>query len=109
DRLGRRDEVDGLVGDWTRAMPRAAVIERCLAAEVPIGPINDIEEIFADPQYAARDNLLKLVEEGLGEIVIPGVVPKLSRTPGSVRTLGPALGSATDDVLGRLLGYSASQ
>ncbi len=108
-RLARRDEVDRLVGDWTRSMPRSAVIDRCLAAEVPIGPINDIEEIFADPQYAARDNLLKLVEETVGEVVIPGVVPKLSRTPGRVRTLGPALGSATDDVLGELLGYSASE
>lgn len=108
-RLARRDEVDGIVGDWTTSMPRSEVIERCLAAEVPIGPINDIEEIFADPQYAARDNLLRLVEDAVGEVTVPGVVPKLSRTPGSVRTLGPSLGSANHDVLGDLLGYTESQ
>lgn len=108
-RLARRDEVDGIVGDWTASMPRSEVIEHCLAAEVPIGPINDIEEIFADPQYAARDNLLRLVEDAVGEVTVPGVVPKLSRTPGNVRSLGPSLGSANRDVLGELLGYTESQ
>lgn len=105
-RLARRDEVDGLVGAWTKSMPRSDVIERCLSAEVPIGPINNIEEIFEDPQYAARGNLLKLVEDAVGEVTIPGVVPKLSRTPGRVRSLGPALGNANGEVLGRVLGYS---
>jgi crotonobetainyl-CoA:carnitine CoA-transferase CaiB-like acyl-CoA transferase len=91
-RIASRAEVDGLVGAWIRSLPRDEVVGRCVEGEVPCGPINTIADIFADPHYRARGNLVALDEPGLGEVVVPGVVPKLSRTPGRIAALGPALG-----------------
>ncbi|MFN4089676.1 MAG: CaiB/BaiF CoA transferase family protein [Alphaproteobacteria bacterium] len=104
ERLRRRDEVDGLVADWARSMPRDLVMERCLAAEVPIGPIHTIDEIFNDPHFAARQNLLRLFDPEVGEVAIPGVVPRLTETPGRVASLGPALGEGNEAVFRDLLG-----
>ena len=109
ERLRRRDEVDGMVADWARSMPRDLVMERCLAAEVPIGPIHSIDEIFQDPHFAARGNLLRIVDPQVGEVTIPGVVPRLSATPGRVDRLGPALGEATDDIYRGLLGLTEAE
>jgi crotonobetainyl-CoA:carnitine CoA-transferase CaiB-like acyl-CoA transferase len=105
-RLAAREEVDGLVTAWTRAMPRDRVMDKCLADEVPCGPINSIADIFADPHYRARDNLVPLVDAMLGQIVVPGVVPKLSKTPGRVESLGPVLGAGNDRVYRERLGLS---
>ena len=63
--------------------------------------------MFEDEHFKARGNLARLTEEGLGEVVIPGVVPTLSETPGRISNLGPPLGNATYEVLRELLGISA--
>lgn len=109
DRLRDRMIVDGEVTAWTRAMPRSAVMEKCLAHEVPAGPINSIADIFEDPHFASRENIVRLVEEMVGEVAVPSVVPRLSATPGRVETLGPALGEGNADVYGGLLGLSAAE
>ena len=101
-RLAARDVVDGAVAAWLGAMDRETAMARCLAAEVPVGPINAIDEIFADPHFAAREAILRLGSEETGEVAVPGVVPKLSRTPGRVERLGPALGEANGEVYGAL-------
>ena len=83
-------------------MGRDTAMELCLGAEVPVGPVNAADEIFADPQFAARRMILRLTEAVVGEVAVPGVVPKLSRTPGRVASLGPALGGGNADVYGAL-------
>ncbi|MEK9671815.1 MAG: CoA transferase [Rhodospirillaceae bacterium] len=108
-RLKNRDRVIEEVTNWCMSMTRTEVIEKCVAAEVPAGPINSIADIFEDPQFAARDMLLKLTEPDTGEVVIPGVVPKLSATPGRVKTLGAALGSSNAEIYGGLLGLSGDE
>lgn len=105
-RLAHRDVVLKEVEQWTTSMPRDEVMEKCLAAQVPAGPINSIADIFEDPQFAAREALLRMTDPTAGEVVIPGVFPKLSATPGSVRSLGPELGEANSDVYGGELGLS---
>lgn len=105
-RLAERERVDGLVADWTRSMPRDEVIGRCRAGQVPCGPINTIADIFADPHYKARGNLLSLVDALAGEVVVPATPPRLSRTPARAEWLGRSLGADTDAVLERLLGLS---
>ncbi|MSO77865.1 MAG: CoA transferase [Alphaproteobacteria bacterium] len=105
-RLAERDRVEGLVSDWTGSMDRARLIEVCLAADVPIGPIYSIDEIFADPHYQARGTLHRVRDSEVGQVVVPGVIPHLSLTPGRIETLGPVLGSANDRVYGRLLGLT---
>ena len=108
-RLASRDEVDRLVGRWVGSMSLAEVMEICLAHEVPSGPLNTIADIFADPHFKARGNLVSIDDPEVGEVVVPAVIPRLSETPGRIAHLGPALGDANEDVLGNLLGLSADE
>ena len=108
-RLADRDEVDRLVGRWVGSMSLEEVMEICLAHEVPSGPLNTIADIFADPHFKARGNLVSVDDPEVGEVVVPSVIPRLSETPGRIAHLGPPLGDANEDVLGNLLGLSAAE
>jgi succinyl-CoA:(S)-malate CoA-transferase subunit A len=108
-RLAARDEVIRIVTEWVGELTRDEVMERCITHEVPIGKLNSIADIFADEHFKSRENLVALAEEGLGEVIVPGVVPKLSRTPGRVTNLGPTLGDATDQVMSTLLNLTAGE
>ena len=101
-----RQQVDEHVGAWTASHDRAELLRICEQAQVPCGPIYAIDEIFEDPQYAARGNILKMQDERVGELPIPNLVPRLSDTPGSVKWLGPRLGEHNDEVFKGLLGLS---
>jgi succinyl-CoA:(S)-malate CoA-transferase subunit A len=107
-RLAARDLVNQIVIEWVGAHTRDEVMAHCLEHEVPAGAVNSIADIFQDPQFAARENLARFHETDIGEIVIPGVIPRLSATPGRITNLGPMLGDATDHVLQELLHVSAS-
>ncbi|MCZ6465807.1 MAG: CoA transferase [Alphaproteobacteria bacterium] len=108
-RLANRDEVDRLASRWVGSMSLAEVMEICLAHEVPCGPLNTIADIFADPHFKARGNLVTIDDPEVGEVVVPSVIPRLSATPGRIAHLGPALGDANEDVLGNLLGLSGEE
>lgn len=102
-RLAERDHINRLVADFIASMPRDALIAHCLRHEVPIGPLYDIADIFRDPQYAARGNLQEIEVPREGTVVVPGVLPKLSATPGRIRWAGPDLGAHNEEIyLGRL-------
>ena len=73
-------------------------------ADVPAGPVYSVKDIAEDDQYQAREMLVDLPDARLGRLLMPGIVPKLSETPGAVRTAGPDLGEHTLEVLARLLG-----
>ena len=103
-RLKHRGAVNGTVADWTATMDRDAVLARCSQADVPCGPVYGIDEIFADPHYAARGNILRVEDARVGDLAIPDIVPRLLGTPGRVTSLGPSLGSHTDHVLRQVLG-----
>lgn len=106
-RLEKRQEVDTIVAEWAGSMTRDEVMEKCNEAEVPVGPLNTVADIFADPHYKAREALVKVKDPELGEVVMPGVFPKLSATPGQITHVGPALGNATTEVMMKILGLSA--
>lgn len=108
-RLARHKEVDGLVAAWMHSMSRDEVMAACIEGEVPCGPINSIADIAEDPHFAARGNLLRLVDELVGEVVIPNVLPRLSETPGRITSLGPALGADNDAIYGDLLGLGEEE
>jgi crotonobetainyl-CoA:carnitine CoA-transferase CaiB-like acyl-CoA transferase len=107
-RLANRDEVDGITAEWMRAHDAQDIVERCGRAEVPCALVNTIEDIFADAQFQARENLLTVAAPGAGDCVVPNVIPRLSRTPGSVSRPGPELGEHTVTVLRDLLGLEQS-
>jgi succinyl-CoA:(S)-malate CoA-transferase subunit B len=106
DRLANRHAVDDAVTQWTRTMPLATVTAACDDAQVPCGPVYAVDEIFEDPHYRERGNLLTVADKRIGELTMPNVVPHLCGTPGAVNWLGPQLGEHTDAVLGALLGVS---
>ncbi|MBI4200074.1 MAG: CoA transferase [Chloroflexi bacterium] len=105
-RLQRREEVDSLVAAWTRTLDLRPVVELLDAHEVPVSPIYSIEDIFRDPQYLARGTLVELEDPVLGKVRMPGIVPRMSLTPGHIPSPGPRLGKHNRDVYGSLLGYS---
>ena len=109
DRLKGRDIVDAEVNAWTGSMSRGEVLDATVAAEVPAGAINSIEDIFNDPHFAARENLLEIAEEAVGKLTVPGIIPKLSRTPGKLKSLGPAFKSANGKVYGGMLGLTPGE
>lgn len=108
-RLAERPQVNAIVAGWTVSLDQADVLERCRVGEVPSGPIHNVADIFEDPQYAARENLIKFAHDVVGEITMPGIMPKLSETPGRVKTLGPSLGAHVDSILTDLLGISEAE
>ncbi len=75
---------------------------------MPCSLIYSIADIFNDPQYAARGNLLRVADPRAGELVLPAPVPRLSETPAQFRSAAPALGADNQAVYGSLLGLDAS-
>ncbi len=108
-RLAARDVVNQLVIEWVGSLSREEVLKRCLDKEVPVGKVNSIADIFEDEHFQARGNLARVEQEGLGEVVVPGVIPTLSETPGRITNLGPPMGNATYEVMRELLGISADE
>lgn len=109
NRERERDAVDRHVGEWTSKHNRAEVLRICEETQVPCGPVYSIDEIFEDPQYAARENILKIADKRIGEIAIPNLVPRMSDTPGKVNWLGPALGEHNNEVYKDILGMSVDE
>tara|TARA_B100000676_G_C18049575_1_gene830227 strand:+ start:121 stop:1332 length:1212 start_codon:yes stop_codon:yes gene_type:complete len=103
-RLEERPEVNRIVAEWTSSLPQEELLAKLKAGEVPSGPIYDVADIFADAQYQAREDLIEMADERNNSITMPGVFPKLSRTPGSVQHLGRALGADNGEIFGELLG-----
>ena len=108
DRAPHAELLDGLIGGWCGAHDAAALLGLLHAASVPHGRIYSIADIAADPQYRARDMLLDATLPDGATIRMPGIVPKLSATPGEVNWLGPELGAHTREVL-LAHGFSAEQ
>ncbi|MDA8043628.1 MAG: CoA transferase [Actinomycetota bacterium] len=100
-RLAARDRVNEVVAEWVGAHTRDEVLASCRAGEVPAGPLYSIDEIFEDPQYRHRGNIVR-EESRVGPLAVPGPLPTLSGTPGRINWLGPGLGAHTDEVLGGL-------
>jgi crotonobetainyl-CoA:carnitine CoA-transferase CaiB-like acyl-CoA transferase len=100
------DQLRPLVADRLRTQPRQHWIDRLTAAGVPCGSVRNFEELFADPQLAAREMLARVEHATIGELKTLGVPVKLSDTPGGVRTPPPTLGQHTEAVLAQELGLS---
>ncbi|MFV9503799.1 MAG: CaiB/BaiF CoA transferase family protein [Oscillochloridaceae bacterium umkhey_bin13] len=104
-RLEHRHDVNEIVRDWCGSLTREEVLQRCYATGTPAAPLNNIADIFGDRQIHARRNLLAIDEPTIGEtVIVPATVPKLSETPGRIRSLGPRLGEHTNEVLRDILG-----
>lgn len=105
---GRRvEELNAIVGDWTGKLTAAEVLAACDLHEAPAARLMGIADIFEDAQFRARDNLRTVIDPRIGELVLPGPLPRMSRTPPQLRSTGPALGNGNAEIFGRLLGLDA--
>jgi formyl-CoA transferase len=107
-RVARVEELDAAIGEWAGRHTVDEVLAALDAAQVPAGRIYTVADIAADPHYRARGMLQEVVMGDGSRLAVPGIVPKLSRTPGGHRRNAPALGQDTDDVL-RGIGLSSQQ
>jgi len=101
-RVKRVAEIDVAIGAWTQARPVQQVLDVLNAASVPVGRIYNARDIAEDPHYRARDMILPVTTHDGLTVEVPGIVPKLSRTPGVIQRRGPTLGEDTEAVLSQL-------
>ena len=100
-------ELDELISDWTKDFPVAELEELLHAHGIPNGKINRAPEMLEDPQFKAREAIIRVDHPEFGNIAMQNVAPKLSETQGTVRHPGPDLGEHNDYVWGELAGNSA--
>lgn len=108
-RVEHREDVDAIVGAWLEARTLAESQRILDEVGCPMSPVNSIADIFADPHYRDREDIVEVDHPRFGTISMPGVVPIFSRTPGRVVHGGPDLGTHNDVVLGGLLGLTADE
>jgi formyl-CoA transferase len=107
-RVARVEEIDQVIGAWAAEHTVDDVLAALDSASVPAGRIYTVADIAADPHYAAREMLQNITLQDGSSMTIPGIVPKLSRTPGSHRRNAPDLGQDTDRILSEM-GLNAAQ
>jgi succinyl-CoA---D-citramalate CoA-transferase len=107
-RVARTGEIEKVIGDWVAGHDLDRVLEVLEKADVPSGKIYDIADIVRDAHYAARGMIGDYRLKDGSSLKLPGIVPKLSETPGETKWVGPALGEHTAEVLSAL-GYGAEQ
>jgi formyl-CoA transferase len=105
----RQAEVDQLISDWTSTLDTGRLLEVLAEAGVPASRIYQTRDMFDDPQFRARQAIVHLTHDKLGSFPVQAVVPRLSDTPGTVRTLGPELGQHNQEIYGSLLGIDPAR
>ena len=98
-RVARVQELDAAIGAWSAQRTVQQVLDALGNARVPAGKVYTAKDIAEDPHYRARDMLLSQTTRDGYTVEVPGIVPKLSATPGTIRSSAPHLGDDTDAVL----------
>jgi formyl-CoA transferase len=98
-RVKRVVEIDQAIGEWAKTVSTHKALEILDSVAVPVGRIYTVADIANDPHYRARGNIQTIQMQDGSKLDVPGVIPKLSRTPGSIKTLAPDIGENTDEIL----------
>ncbi len=108
-RVQNADEINGIVADWCREHTADEIEARAPAHEVPYARSMTVEDICADPHVEARGDLASVDDPVVGEVRMQGVYPRLSRTPGEIRSGAPRLGAHNEEIYCGLLGLSPAR
>lgn len=98
-RSKQAEQLDQVIEEWTKLRTQKEVQRILDEAGVPVGPIYSIEDIVNDEQFKARDMLQSVTLPDGEEVLVPGIVPKLSETPGSIEWIGPELGQHNEEII----------
>lgn len=102
-RVRHVEQLEALIGRWVSERTQAEVLELFAQEDVVGGKVYDIAQIFSDPQYQHRDNIVPINDPELGTVRVVGVVPKFTRTPGEIEHLSVAVGHHNEEIYcGRL-------
>lgn len=99
-------DVQKIVSNFIKQYTQKQLLEKLNTYGVPVSSVYTIEDIFNDPQYKARENIVEVEHPRLGKIKVPGIVPKFSETPGSIRHRAPDLGEHNEEILKEQLGLT---
>ncbi|WP_435272373.1 CaiB/BaiF CoA transferase family protein [Streptomyces parvulus] len=105
-RAANADALYAIIGEWVARYTADDLTKLLSDAEIPASPLMSIADIAADPHYRERGTLVDVRDPEFGELPMPAPLPRLSKTPGSVRSTGPALGAHNTEVYQGLLGLS---
>lgn len=105
-RVANAAEIDEIVGAWVATYDRDEVLQLMVDASVAAAPVTDMSDMAVDPHLAERGAIESVDHPVLGTVRMPGVLPRLTRTPGRIRHPGPPKGSSTDELYRELLGLS---
>jgi formyl-CoA transferase len=108
-RSEHQEELDAIVGAWVATKATVELLDLMEEAGVPAGRIYQSKDMVADPHFAAREAIVRLAHPVLGEFPMQAVFPRLSGTPGAVRSVAPALGAHNSEIWGERLGLSDEQ
>jgi formyl-CoA transferase len=102
-------ELDNLIAEWTSTRTAEDLLKDLHAGGVPAGRIFRAKDMFADPHFAAREAIVSVPHPDFGELPMQNATPRLSETPGAVRSAGPALGEHNEEIYGGLLGLGEAE
>jgi crotonobetainyl-CoA:carnitine CoA-transferase CaiB-like acyl-CoA transferase len=108
-RMRNAAELNAIVTEWIGARPYATVLRELSEAGVAVAPVYSNRQIMEDPHFRARESITRVADEDFGSVAVPGVVPRLSATPGEARSAGPAPGAHNDEIYREWLGLSEEE
>ena len=108
-RAKKMEYLDEQIEAWTKTMDMKDVLKILDEYQIPAGPIYNIEDIFNDVHYKARNMIDSVKVEGLGELKVPGIMPKFSKTPGRIKWAGAKLGEHNKEIYKDMLGMSEEE
>lgn len=105
-----QDELDSIVASWAAELHSETIIDMLTESGVPVGPVNTVEDLFHDPQLAYREMLVAKEDPRIGQVIHPGIVPKLTVTPGDIAWSGPPdPGTHNAEIYSDLIGRSPDE
>ena len=108
-RRDQRDEIAAIIAGWTSVRTKAEVVRTLAPAGVPAAPVNNVDEMVADPQVQAREMFVERDHPMFGRVKLTGSPLKMSETPGRVRLLAPMPGEHNENVVVGMLGHSREE